>query len=203
MEITWTSARPSTLQRPPEPSLDERSLVARAKAGDLDAYDRLFRAYYPRIYATAFHLVGNHEDAEDLAQDGFVRAHASLEWHRSEGSFLPWLRRIVVHLARDRFRAAGRRPSSAPLPLEVPARPQHGPQAELTRQEFGRILADAVAELPEHLRIALVLRTMDGLEYAEIAEATGVTPATARTQVMKGRRALHRRLSKYLDGGPA
>lgn len=203
MPRTRRNARSRTVHRPTDSRLDERRLLARAKAGDLDAYEALFRAYYPRIYATAFHLVGNHEDAEDLAQDGFVRAHASLGWHRSTASFLPWLRRIVVHLARDRFRAAGRRPASTPLAIEVSARPEHGPAAELTRQELGRVLADAVAELPEHLRIALVLRTMDGLEYDEIASATGVTPATARTQVMKARRALHRRLGPYLDGGEA
>ena len=174
---------------------DESERVARAASGDTAAFDDLVRAHYPHIHTTAFHLLGNHEDAEDVAQDCFVRAHAALGWFRGargNRSFATWLRRIVVHLVRDRFRKDGRRPEVVHLVPDQPAHAAHEPEREVGRRELGRLLADAVARLPENLRIALLLRTRDELSYDEIAVATGVTPSTARTQVMKARRALLR-----------
>ncbi len=171
---------------------DEHGLVVRAIAGDRAAFDLLVRAHYPRIHATAFHLLGNHEDAEDVAQDCFVRAHGALKWFRRDGSFAAWLRRIVVHLVRDRYRRVGRRPAFESGVPDRPARAAHEPEREVGQRELARLLTEAVTRLPENLRIALLLRTRDELTYDEISQATGVTPATARTQVMKARRALLR-----------
>ena len=185
--------------RDPEVTLDETRLVARAQAGETMAYDGLVRAHYRRIYAAAFHLVGNPEDAEDLAQDCFVKGYRALRWFRQEGSLHAWLRRILVHLARDRFRAAARLPARSPLPAEISAKAHLGPQAELGRVELGRLVCDAIAGLPDNLRLALVLRALEGWSYDEVADATGVTPETARTQVMRARRALQRRLGRYLE----
>jgi RNA polymerase sigma-70 factor (ECF subfamily) len=187
-----------------EAELDERELVERTRSGDAGAYDALVKAFYPGVYATAFHLSGNHEDAEDLAQECFVRAHQGLSWYRGDGGMRPWLRRIVVHLARDRFRSRARRPASEPL-LAAAERPgDPGPSDELRRREASRLIAEALQRLPTALRIPLVLRTLEGLEYDEVARATGVTPATARTQVMKARRALLRLLDplfRFEHGG--
>jgi RNA polymerase sigma-70 factor (ECF subfamily) len=179
------------------PELDER--VERARHGDARAYDGLVREHYARVFATAFHLVGNHEDAEDLAQECFVRAHRSLSWYRGTGSFSGWLRRIVVHLVRDRFRAAARRPSTSAGAVLDELASERGPAADAGARELQRALREAIDRLPEHLRVALVLRTLEGLDYDAIASATGVTPATARTQVMKARRALERLLAPLLE----
>jgi RNA polymerase sigma-70 factor (ECF subfamily) len=178
---------------------DEQSLIELAIRGDREAFDQLVRAHYARVVATAFRLLGNPEDAEDLAQECFVRAHRGLASFRAEASFSSWLRRIIVHLARDRYRHQGRRPESLPLTEALGLAKADQPDQEVSRRELALLLAEAVSRLPDHLRVALVLRTREGLSYSEIAAACGVTPATARTQVMKARRALLRTLSPYME----
>ena len=175
--------------------------VERAMRGDRAAFDDLVRAHYRRVHSAAFHLVGNHEDAEDLTQECFVKAHRGLRWFRGAGSFAGWLRTILVHLARDRFRRAGRRPADASPSADEVFVQARGPVHEVGRKELGRLLAEAMRRLPDHLRVALVLRTREALTYDQISEATGVTPATARTQVMKARRALLVSMKPYLEGG--
>jgi len=183
---------------------EESDLVERAGAGDAAAYDDLVRLHYARVHATAFHLVGNPEDAEDVTQECFVKAHQGLAWYRGDGAFAGWLRRILVHLVRDRFRRRARRPLDEPLPGEIIGEvigERAGPEQTLGDRELALLVAEAIERLPEALRIAFVLRTREGLTYDEISGAAGVTPATARTQVMKARRALARRLGKHFDGG--
>jgi RNA polymerase sigma-70 factor (ECF subfamily) len=184
------SGKPET---PPETELGR---TKRARAGERSAREELLRAHYARVHATAFRLLGNPEDAEDLAQECFVRAFRSLAFYRGEGSFAGWLRRILVHLVQDRYRALGKRPQPALLPSELAGgREPHG---ELEERELGRLLSEALLALGAPQRIALLLRTREGLEYEEIADLTGVTPATARTRVMKARKTLARLLRPYL-----
>jgi RNA polymerase sigma-70 factor (ECF subfamily) len=156
-------------------------------------------AHYGRIYATAFHLLGNHEDAEDLTQECFVRAHRSLGWFRGEGSFEGWLRTIVVHLALDRRRSHGRRPASEAESVLEGLSGARDPEREAGRREMKHLLDAALARLPDRLRVPLVLRVLDGLEYDDVARATGVTPSTARNQVMLARKALMRFLAPYFE----
>ena len=178
-------------------SVDEKALIARARAGDRAAYDPLVREHFPRVYAVAFRLVGNHEDAEDLAQECMVRGYLSLRWYRGTGAFASWLYRIVVHLARDRQRSAEHRYRAVGYPEEPAA--ERGPVHELDRKELNRALSDSIRKLPDSLRTALVLRTLEGMDYAAIADATGFTATTIRTQVMKARRALLRMLRPYFQ----
>lgn len=183
---------------PDDPAQAERRRIERARAGERGAQEELLREHYPRVHATAFRLLGNPEDAEDLAQECFVRAFRSLSFYRAEGSFAGWLRRILVHLAQDRFRARGQRPEPGPLGDEHAGGRE--PHEKLEGRELRRVLADALAGLAPTLRAALLLRTREGLEYDEIALLTGVTAETARTRVMKARRALARVLGPYLAG---
>lgn len=186
-----------------EPERAEELRVARARGGERGAQEELLRLHYARIHATAFRLLGNPEDAEDLAQECFVKAFRSLAFYRGEGSFAGWLRRILVHLAQDRFRAQGRR-EPAPVPPEIlrelagAASEARDPQRELEGRELAAHLDDALRALDVPLRTALLLRTREGLEYEGIAALTGVTPATARTRVMKARKVLARLLAPYL-----
>jgi len=176
----------------------EAEWIARAREGDRGAQERLLRDHFAAIHATAFRLTGNPEDAEDLAQECFVRAFRSLGWFRGAGSFAGWLRRILVHLAHDRYRALGPRPEPILSVLEPAG--GHEPHAVLEERELARVLADATEALPCELRLALRLRTREGLEYEEIGTLTGVTAETVRTRVMKARRALLRMLGPYLEG---
>lgn len=180
----------------------ERQWVARSQAGDRDAFDRLVERHFPRIYSIEFRLVGNHEDAEDLAQECFVRAWGALGLFRDRGSFSGWLVRIAVHLAQDHHRRRGVRGEAVPLgELVDPESPAVGPAQATGRRELQRTLEGAIDALPTNLRVALVLRVLEGLSYDEIGEATGLRPGTVRTQVMKARRWLSRTMGRHLDGG--
>lgn len=187
---------PGELQPRNRADAAEAAVVERARGGDRAAQGALLERHYPGVHALAFRLLGNPEDAEDLAQECFVRAFRSLAFYRGEGSLAGWLRRIAVHLAQDRFR--GRGPTSEPLPDEHSAVATREPHARLEERELARVAARAVEALESALRTTLLLRTREGLEYEEIGELTGVTPATARTRVMKARKALLRSLAPYL-----
>jgi RNA polymerase sigma-70 factor (ECF subfamily) len=176
--------------------VSEAETLVAARRGDRAAQEELLRRHHAGLHALAFRLTGNPEDAEDLAQEGFVRAFRALAHYRGDGSLEGWLRRIVVHLAQDRFRARGRSAEPIPLPEELAG--GRRPERRLEARELRRVLADALEGLQAPLRVALLLRTREGLEYDEIAQLTGVTPETARTRVMKARRDLTRRLAPYL-----
>lgn len=195
----------------PSTSDDERALLALARRGDEGAADRLVRSHYAEIQRAAGHLLGNADDAQDLTQDCFVKALGGLRRYRGEGSFRGWLRRILVHLAHDRYRARARRPRLAAPGFEADEqaptggaeRPSPSAASLAGRAELTRLVDAAVAALPPNLRVPLVLRAVEGWSYEEIAEACGVTPATARTQVMKARRRLHERVGDVFEEDPS
>lgn len=180
-------------------SQGEDAWVAAARAGDREAFDRLVRARFAQVHGALFRLVGNHEDAEDLAQECFVRAYRSLRFYRGDGHFGAWLLRIAVHLAHDHHRRRGRAAEVSPLvELEAPVAGS-GPEYDLSRRELARALRHAVDALPGSLRVALSLRVLEGLEYDDVARATGLRPGTIRAQVMKARRILTRVLAPWLE----
>lgn len=182
-------------------SADERWIAA-AQAGDREAFDLLLRRHYRRIHGTLFRLVGNPEDADDLAQETFVRAWKSLRFYNGKAPFGAWLVRIAVHLATDHFRARGRRAGVVGLEAMAlePAAAGGEPGERLSQVEARRLVAEAVEELPTNLRVALVLRVLEGRPYEEVAAATGVRPGTVRTQVMRARKLLERLLAPLLEG---
>ncbi len=186
----------------PDRASDDARWIAAAQGGDREAFDSLLRAHYGRIHGTLFRLVGNPEDADDLAQETFVRAWKSLRFYNGKAPFGAWLVRIAVHLATDHFRARGRRGALVGLEnmnLE-PAAGGAEPGERLRQAEARRLVAAAVDELPANLRVALVLRVLEGRPYEEVAAATGVRPGTVRTQVMRARKLLERLLAPLLDG---
>ena len=178
----------------------DTTLVEAARGGDRAAFDELVRRHFSPVYALSFRLIGNHEDAEDMAQDCFVRAFGALAYYRGDASFSTWIARISVHLARDRRRHAGRRPGIVGLE-SIPGEPPgpRSPEGDASRRELSAALAKAMRRLPGPLSEALALRLFEGLDYDEVAELTGVRPGTVRTQVMKARRMLLRWLGPLFE----
>jgi RNA polymerase sigma-70 factor (ECF subfamily) len=184
----------------------EQALIRRARSGDRAAFDRLVREHFTRVYAFLHRMIGSHEDAEDLAQECFVRAWGALPHYREEAAFSTWLCRIALHLAQDHHRASSRREGSGEAAGDrdphisgiARSSPEPSPAEALSRAELSRAVALALSRLPPRLRAALVLRGIEGREYAEVAEITGVKPATARTHVMQARRILQRALAPWL-----
>ncbi len=184
---------------------DEEPLVTRARGGDRGAFELLVRGHFRRIHGVLFRLVGNAEDAEDLAQETFVRAHRSLEHLRDPAGFGAWLLRIAVHLARDQRRARGRRPATVPYPEDLGAGADGAARVEgageLDARELRARLDAALDALPERQRDAFTLRVLEELDYELVGPALGVTPKSARTLVSKARRLLLRRLGPWLGEG--
>lgn len=180
----------------------EAAQILLAKQGDAQAFDALVRRHFARVYALLFRMIGNHEDAEDLAQECFIKAQRSLEFYRADASFATWLYRIALHLSRDHFRKRSRRPNSTSLlDGQAPASSRSGPAEQSVAREMTAALRHAMDELPHKLRVALVLRTQEGLEYDEIATLLECNPQTARVHVMKARRRLAGWLESWKDGG--
>lgn len=183
-------------------------LVRRAQAGEAAAFDELVRTHFTHVYAFLHRQLGNPEDAEDLAQETFVRAHAALAHYRADASFATWLVRIAHHLAIDHQRASGRRhraqafsglDASVLESLRERAELEPTPNERAARGELARALSLALDRLPPRLRAVLVLRVFEEREYDEVARITGVRPATARTQLVQARKLLLRWLAPLLD----
>jgi RNA polymerase sigma-70 factor (ECF subfamily) len=165
-------------------------------ATDLDgSFESLVVGHQDRLYSIALRLTGDTRDAEEIAQDAFVRAYRALaEYPVSrirELRLRPWLATITVNLARNRRRRASDRQPALPLPESGsdglgPAPAEGQPERVHGRRESTAAWARVVADLPERYRIPVVLRHVDDLSYAEMAEALGRPEGTLKAQVHRG-----------------
>jgi RNA polymerase sigma-70 factor, ECF subfamily len=176
--------------------LDENDLIQRAKRGDKHAYEELVYTYQGIAFRTAYVLAGNAADAEEAAQDGFVKAWRALGRFRDGAPFRPWLLQIVANEARNRRRSAGRR---AHLALRAATEHPSGdaapsPEAALLSAEQREGLLAAVNELPEDQRSVIALRYFVGLSEQEVAETLGLPSGTIKSRTS---RALERLRESY------
>jgi RNA polymerase sigma factor (sigma-70 family) len=180
---------------------DEGDLVARARAGDVDAYAALLAAHQGAARRLAAVLVGS-GDADEVAQDAFVKAWYGLAGFRDGAAFRPWLLRIVANEARNRRRAAGRRAGyelrfatdRAASPGLAPS-----PEAAVLVTESRRSVVDALAALPEGLRDVVACRHLLELSEQETVEVLGLPRGTVKSRTSRGLRRLARALEG--DGG--
>src|ERR671931_2367193 len=176
--------------------LDESELVERARRGDHDAYAELVHAYQGIAFRTAYLIAGGAAEAEDAAQDGFVKAWRALGRFRAGAPFRPWLLQIVANEARNRRRSAGRR---AQLALRAATEISSGdaapsPEAALLDSEQRRRLLATVNGLPEDQRVVISLRYFAELSEEETAETLGVPRGTVKSRTS---RALERLRETY------
>ncbi len=171
---------------------DERDLITRSCAGDLEAFESLVRAHQDRIYNLAYRLTGNREDATDAAQEAFIRAYRALPRFRRDAAFSTWLYRIATNAALDLVR---RRPAVPPVELTADYRAPDNPEVEAQRRETHRRIHAALGHLPPEYRAAVVLRDLQGLDYEEIAHILQVPIGTVRSRLSRGRGALRAELT--------
>ena len=176
--------------------LDDAELAERAKGGDVDAYEALVANYQQLAFRVAFLITRDAGEAQDAAQDAFVRAYYALDRFRSGSAFKPWLLQIVANQARNRRRSAGRRlelatrvGGSRPSGDAAPS-PEVAALAGETRGE----LLDAIEELREEERMAVIFRYFFELSEAEMAEAMGCRPGTVKSRLSRAMANLRRRL---------
>lgn len=170
--------------------------IGRLLASDLEAgFPDVVRAHQDAVYSIALRLTGAPADAEDVAQDAFVRAYRALQGYdpgrRAELALRPWLARITLNLCRNRVRAASRRPRTAPLDERTePVAVAGDSSAGVLRHEAADELAAALALLPEAQRRAVVLHHAGELTYREVAQVVGRPEGTVKADVHRGLGAL-------------
>jgi RNA polymerase sigma-70 factor (ECF subfamily) len=171
---------------------DDQVLIARARAGDLEAFETLVRVHQDRIYNLAYRITGNHEDAADAAQEAFVRAFQGLARFRQDAAFGTWLHRIATNAALDLVR---RRPAVSPIELPADLSAPGGPEQEASRREISRRVQAALGAVPVEFRAAVVLRDLQGFAYEDIARVLQVPIGTVRSRISRGRDALRAQLA--------
>ncbi len=187
---------------------EDVELVARAKTGDLDAFDLLVRRHQDRLYNTLYRMTGNEHDARDLAQDAFLAAWRAIERFTGESRFSTWLHAIAANAARSRGRhlAVVRRVTPVSVEAEGPdgsvrefAAPGGAPEAPLERREAAEKAQKALDALEPELREAIVLREIEGCDYAAIARIQDVPLGTVKTRIHRARLALREKMRGFLE----
>ncbi len=191
----------------PDSAPDDRTLVERCQAGQLEAFEVLVGRYRQRVYSLAYSMVRNEQDATDLSQETFVKAWQAIRGFKKNASFYTWLYRITTNLCIDFVRKRDRRPNvaledgvepEAHANVEVAPSNRPSPTEEVRRKELREQIDAALAELsPEH-RAVIQLREFEGLEYAEIAKAVGCQIGTVMSRLHYARKHLQKLLKEVI-----
>jgi RNA polymerase sigma-70 factor (ECF subfamily) len=191
----------------PSAPTDEGVLVQRARKGDLEAYDELVQRYQERIYATVYHMTSNHEDANDLAQESFIKAFQALKSFKGGSSFYTWLYRIAVNKTINFLKQRKNRIHLSLNDLDFNA--EHDPdlvafvsdktpRREANLSELQEKLNTALMKLSEPHRLVVVLHDVQGLSHEEIAKVMNCNIGTVRSRLFYARQQLQAWLSDYL-----
>ena len=197
-------------------ALHDAGLVRRFNAGDESAFTEIVTRYRGRMLHTAFGLLRNQADAEEIAQDTFIRAHRALALFRGESSLSAWLHCIALNLSRNRYWYFFRRnrhltdsldravtPESTTTFADLIASNAPDPVRETTRREFSAVVAECMTQLNSRQRGILELRNVQQLSYASIAQNLAISPGTVKSRVARARRNLRSLLVKAYSTGPA
>jgi RNA polymerase sigma-70 factor (ECF subfamily) len=206
--MTMIMAEPAerTDPEPAEPT-PEMDLVRRAQRGDLAAYDELIQRYQQRIYATVYHMTSNHEDANDLAQDSFIKAFQALKSFKGGSSFYTWLYRIAVNKTINFLKQRKNRVHMSLNDLDfntennpdlVALISDKTPRRDAGLKELSEKLNAALLKLSEPHRLVMVLHDVQGLSHEEVAEVMDCNIGTVRSRLFYARQQMQSLLSDYL-----
>jgi RNA polymerase sigma-70 factor (ECF subfamily) len=194
---------------------DDEEVIARVRAGDRQAFRILFERYHRRAYAVALGVVRNRDDALDIVQDAFIKAHRHLDKFRGQSRFYTWLYRIVMNLSIDHVRRASQSRrvdfDEANDVLErdgavsddeslLPRMLGQDPGRAMLRKEIREHVERALSTLSEHHRAVLIMREVEGLSYEEMAEVMQCAKGTIMSRLFHARRNMQRQLLEFVQG---
>ncbi len=181
--------------------------MASAKQGDLSAYDELVRRYQERIYATIYHMTANHEDANDLAQDSFIKAFRALKSFKGDSSFFTWVYRIAINKTINFLKQRKKRTQMSLNDLDFNAEhdpdlvaliSEKTPRRDLSLTELQEKLNAAMMKLSEVHRLVVTLHDVQGLSHEEISRIMDCNTGTVRSRLFYARQQLQAHLSDFL-----
>ncbi len=189
--------------------IPDLTLVQRVQQGDRRAFDQLVLRYQHKVLKLVMRYMRNHAEAEDIAQEAFLKAYRAIHSFRGDSAFYTWIYRIAINTAKNALVAAKRRPLDYDLDLQDPEqnerngrlRDEATPESLLLTDEIRQTVDAAIGALPEDLRRAVVLREYEGLSYEEIAAVMGCPVGTVRSRIFRAREAIDRQLRPVFDAG--
>jgi RNA polymerase sigma-70 factor, ECF subfamily len=178
---------------------DDRDLIRRFKAGDPSGFEGLVRRYRDRVYNLCRYILNDTHDAQDAAQDAFIKAYRGLKTYSSEAGLYTWLYRITINTCLDYNKRSRPKTLENETFLENVASRDPSPEELYQSKETGRLIQSALRKLPEKLRAAIVLKEIEALSYEEIAEALDTSVGTVKSRISRARDELRRLLKKKLE----
>ena len=175
---------------PGQSAATEASLIAQAQGGDVAAFEQLSSAYADRLFMLLLRLLGDRGEAEDVAQEVMLRAWQGISRFQGRSSYFTWLYRIAVNEANRALEKRSRRLAGVPIgerELQLPTSPADDPFRQAEASELRATLGRAIAELPPPLRIAIVLRDVEGLSTREAADIAGIGQAAFKSRLHQAR----------------
>jgi RNA polymerase sigma-70 factor (ECF subfamily) len=187
---------------------EDRQLVRRAQEGDLSAFDELIRRYQERVYATVYHMTSNHEDANDLTQETFVKAYKALSSFKGDSGFFTWVYRIAVNKTINFLKQKKNRHNGFSLndldfnaehdPDLVALVSDKNPRRDMGLAELQEKLNEAMHKLSDVHRLVVTLHDIQGLSHEEIGKIMDCNPGTVRSRLFYARQQLQGSLADYL-----
>ncbi len=191
------------------PEQSDLALVERVQRGERSAFDVLVLRYQQKVLKLVLRYIRDPMEAEDVAQEAFIKAFRAIGSFRGDSAFYTWIYRIAINTAKNALVASKRRPVSFGIDVQDPeqgdleARLTDGetPEQLALTEEIRETVNAAMGDLPEELRTAIVLREIDGLSYEEIAASMDCPVGTVRSRIFRAREAIDRRLRPIFAGG--
>ena len=191
--------------------VSDLSLVRRVQRGDKGAFDALVLKYQHKLVKLVMRYVRNPAEAEDIAQEAFIKAYRALPQFRGDSAFYTWLYRIAINTAKNAVVSRDRSPIEYNIDRNDATEESYDMQGRMKDSETpeGLVLTDeirttvnaAIDALPEDLRTAIILRELEGLSYEEIAATMDCPVGTVRSRIFRAREAIDKRLREVFEGG--